>query len=218
MLRRIVKLIVIVAFAVGLTSARGNGRSGSGPSSLYSAGLEVVEIMSELARSEAYINACTGDGAVKSVIQRFAGGDYSAPKAVYAVSVSDKDLAAMAGVVTFNASEKLKTFIRKRFFGALMTQIDGMSGARALAAASLCVVSKTFVDENAGDDAIYLYTYDDAVPIAVTFTTGDDKSVSAAGVFVVSDRFQCGSADEIKASFKALTNLAAEVTEIQTEK
>lgn len=218
MLRRIVKLIVIVAFAGGLISARGNGRSGSGPASLYSAGLEVVEIMSELARSEAYINAYTGDGAVKSLIQRFAGGDYSAPKAVYAISVSDKDLAAMAELDTLNTSEKLKTFIRKRVFSALMTQINGMSGARALAAAMICVVSKTFVDDNAGDDTIYLYTYDNAVPVAVTFTTGDDKSVSAAGVFAVFDKLQCGSVDEIKASFKALTNLAAEVTEIQTEK
>lgn len=144
------------------------------------------------------------------------GRDYSAPKAVYSISVPDEALTAMAGSDAFdNASDNLRSFILNRLLGALMTQFNAVGGAEKLAASALCTASKTFVDENADGNAIYLYTYDNAVPIAVTFIVGDGNSVSANGVFLMSDGFSCSSADEVKASFR---DLAVEVTEIQPEK
>ena len=96
-----------------------------------------------------------------------------------------------------------------------MTQINGMSGVENLAASSVCTVSKIFVNENVADDVIYLYTYDDAVPVAVTFTVGEDQAVSANGVFVMYDQFTCGSSDEIKEFF---SDISVDVTEVQPEK
>ena len=217
MKRRSESFIVAIAlvFAIGL-SACGTGGGDSDTTSLYSEGLEIVQLMSEMVQSEAYINIITGDRAIKSIIQDLADGDYSTPKAVYAISIPDEALAAMAELDTLdNASDSLRNFVLKRVLGGLMTQLNAMSGVENLAATSLCTASKTFVNENADDNVIYLYTFDDAVPIAVTFTVGDNKSVSANGIFLNSDKFNCNSADEVKASFN---DFAVEVTEIQREK
>ena len=62
---------------------------------------------------------------------------------------------------------------------------------------------------------IYLYTYDNAVPAAVTFSVGEDHTISANGIFVLYDKFADGSADEIKSSF---SNIKVEVTEVSPEK
>lgn len=217
MKRRTGSFIVVVAliFAIGL-SACGSSGSDSETTSLYSEGLEIVQIMSEMVQSESYINLYTGDSSVQSIVQSLANGDYSSPKAVYAISVPEKSLETMAELDTLdNASENLRSFALKRVFGALMTRVNAMSGVENLAAASICTASKTFVDENADGDIIYLYTYDNAVPIAVTFMVGDNKSVSANGVFVMYDKLSLGSAEEIETLFDGFT---VEVTEIKPEK
>ena len=214
MKRRTGSFIVVAAlvFAIGLSACG----SDSETTSLYSEGLEIVQIMSEMVQSESYINLYTGDSSVQSIVQSLANGDYSSPKAVYAISVPEKSLEAMAELDPLDsASENLRGFALKRVFGALMTRVNAMSGAENLAAASICTASKTFVDENADDDIIYLYTYDNAVPIAVTFMAGDNKSVSANGVFVMDDKLSLDSAEEIETLFDGLT---VEVTEIKPEK
>ena len=49
----------------------------------------------------------------------------------------------------------------------------------------------------------------------MTFTVGEDKAISATGVFVMFDEFTCGSVDEIKAFFHPVP---VEVEEVQVEK
>lgn len=58
---------------------------------------------------------------------------------------------------------------------------------------------------------IYLYTYENAFPVAVTFTVGEDGSVSASGIFVLYEEFTCGSAEEIEAFFSDLGVVVNEV-------
>lgn len=212
----IVLLIVIALIMVLSLSAFNSIKSNVETKSLYAQGLEVVQIMSEMTQTEEYVDIHTGNSEVKTVIQNISTGDYSSPKAVYAISITDDNLAAMAELNSLDsASEELKTFLMQRVLGSLMTQINGMSGVENLAASSVCTVCKTFVNENATEDVIYLYTYENALPVAVTFTIGEDQAVSASGVFVMYDGFTCGSADEIKSLF---SNITVEVTEIQPEK
>ena len=213
-------LVVIVAFIMILSfsacSNNSNDKENAETKSLYAQGLEVVQLMSEMTQTEKYVDIHTGNSEIKTVIQNIGTGNYSTPKAVYAISITDKNLAAMAEVDNLNnASEELKDFLMKRVLGSLMTQINGMSGVENLAASSVCTVGKTFVNENATEDVIYLYTYENAIPVAVTFTIGEDQAVSASGVFVMYDGFACGSTDEIESFFSDIT---VEVTEVQPEK
>ena len=214
-MKKLIALVLALVIMVLSLSACSNNESNSKTKSLYAQGLEIVQLMSEMTRTEEYVDIHTGDSEIKTIISDISTGDYSSPKAVYAISISDENLAAMAELDSLeNASEELKTFLMNRVLGSLMTQINGMSGVEKLAASSVCTVGKSFVNENATDNVIYLYTYENALPVAVTFTVGEDQAVSASGVFVLYEEFTCDSADEIKASF----NDIAEVTEVQPEK
>lgn len=206
-------------FALGLSACGSSERSESPTEtrSLYAQGLEIVRLMSEMTQSEEYIDIFTGSGEIKSVIQTISVGDYTTPKAVYAISVPDESLAAMAGLHHLDdASEGLQTFLTQKILGSLTTQINAMGGVEKLAASSVCTVGKTFANADTNENVIYLYTYENAAPIAVTFTAGEDQTVSAGGVFVLYDGFSCDSADEIKTFFRDRIS-TAEVTEVLPE-
>ena len=208
---------ILLALAMMLSlSACGNSTGNAKTKSMYAQGLEVIQLMHEMTRTEEYIDMITGSSDIKSIVQKISTGDYSSPKAVYAISVADDALVSMTGLDSLdNASDDLKTLLTQKLRGSLMTQINGMSGAANLAASSVCSVGKTFVDENATEDIIYLYTYDNALPVAVVFTIGEDHAVSASGVFVMFDGFTCGSKDEIEAF---LSYVGVDVREVSAEK
>jgi len=196
-------------------SACENNKSIPETKSLYEQGLEVVQLMTEITQNEEYVNVVATDD-IKPIIQELANGNYSTPKAVYSIFASDKELEKMAEINGFdNISDNLKPFLLSKICSSLISQINSTGGVENVAVAGLCTAGKTFVNENADENIIYLYTYDDAVPIAVTFITGDDNSVSANGTFVMYDEFTCNSADEIKDFFNYIT---VEVNEIKPEK
>lgn len=203
--------VMAVFLSMLILSACGNNVGSTKTKSLYEQGLEVVSLMSEMTQSEEYIDLFIGNSDLNSVIQNISTGDYTTPKAVYAISVTDENLAALAELFGVeNISEELESYLTDRIFATLMTQINSRSGVENLAAASACTAQKTFVNESADKNVIYLYTYDEAVPVAVTFIVGEDSSVSASGVFVMYDEFACGSADEIESFFY----FEVEVTEV----
>ena len=213
--------IVVLVLVISL-SACGNNGSNTESKSLYEQGLEIIQIMVEMTRTEGYVDLLTGSNEIKSVIQNIGEGDYTTPKAVYAISADDENyitmFMTMAGLDNLdNVSDKLKSFITQKAIGSLMTQINGMSGVENLAASSVCTVGKTFVNEDADENVIYLYTYENAAPVAVTFIVGEEHAVSANGVFVMYEGFSCGSADEIK-SFSFFRGTTVEVTEVLPEK
>lgn len=209
--------IAAVLVMVLSLSACGTNEGNVEAKSLYAQGLEIVQLMSELTQSAEYVDFSSGDTEIKSAIQNISTGDYTTPKAVYAISVADESLAAMAGLNNQDSVSKgLKSFLTQKVLGALITQINGRSGMVNLAATGVCTVGKTFVNENINENVIYLYTYDNAVPVAVTFIVGEDQSIYASGVYIMYDIFPCGSADEIE-SFFSVYDITVKVTEVFPE-
>ena len=203
---------LIIVLSLSACSDKGNAER----KSLYEQVLEIVQLLSEMTQTEGYADVYTGNSEVKAVIQSISTSDYSSPKAVYAISAADDDLAAMVELNRLgNVSDELKNFLLRRARSALMTQINSMSGVENLAASSVCTAGKSFVNENAAEDVIYLYTYENARPIAVTFTIGENHSVSASGMFVMYDGFTCGSAAEIESFF---SDISVDVSEVLPEK
>lgn len=206
----------LIGLIIVLSLTACSGKSNTEAKSLYEQGLEIVQLLSEMTQTEGYADVYTGNSEVKAVIQSISTGDYSSPKAVYAISAADDDLAAMVELNRLgNVSDELKNFLLRRARSALMTQINSMSGVENLAASSVCTAGKSFVNENAAEDVIYLYTYENARPIAVTFTIGENHSVSASGMFVMYDGFTCGSAAEIESFF---SDISVDVSEVLPEK
>lgn len=202
--------VVLLISALGLSACENGADS---QKSLYSHGLDVIRLMCEMANSEEYVSLYINNADVADLVREMGAGDRTTPKSVYAISVDAESLAllaAMTDVSLDSASKELKSFIGQRFLGSLATQINARDGSNSIAAASICTAGKTFVHDTA-ENVIYLYTYDDAVPVAVTFTVGEDHSVSANGVFVMCDGFECGSADDIRSFF---SYMSVEVTEV----
>ena len=207
---------MLIGLVIVLSLTACSDKSAVEAKSLYEQGLEIVQLLSEMTQTEGYADVYTGNSEVKAVIQSISTGDYSSPKVVYAISVADDDLAAMVELNRLgNVSDELKNFLLRRARSALMTQINSMSGVENLAASSVCTAGKSFVSENAAEDVIYLYTYENARPIAVTFTIGENHSVSASGMFVMYDGFTCGSAAEIESFF---SDISVDVSEVLPEK
>ena len=154
------------------------------PERLYTGmdGQDVVSVMVEATRLEEYVQAYTGNAEITEIVQSIGTGDYTTLKAVYCIKVSDETLIGLAEVGNMDgASENLRDTIKDRVFGSLMTQINGMGGVNNLAASSVCTMGKTFVNEEVTENQIYLYTYENGKPVAVTFVVGEDGSVSANG-------------------------------------
>lgn len=213
---KILSVTMVLVLVLSLSACK-NNESSAETKSLYTQGLEVIQLMLEMTQSEEYIDLCGGNSEIKAIVQNISTGDYTTPKAVYAISISDENLATMAELNKLdNPSKELKVFLLQRILGTLMmTRINVMGGVDNIAAASICTAGKTFVYENANENVIYLYTYDNATPVAVTFSVGEDHTISANGVFVINDKFSDGSADEIKSSF---SDVIVEVTEVLPEK
>ena len=182
--------------------------------SLYEHGLDVIAVMTEMTQSESYVETYTGNGEIKEIVQIIGEGDYTIPKAVYAITASTEQIAAYAGLDSLsNASDELQKTMENKFIAALISQVNGMSGAMNLAAASVCTAGKTFVSDRISENVIYLYIFDDAHPISITFTCGEDSTVSASGMFVIYDEFTCDNAEEIEEFFG---EVGVTVSEVQT--
>lgn len=172
--------------------------------SLYAHGMDVIHLMAEMIGSEDYVNLFTVNTEIREIVDQLAAGDYAEPEAVYVLTVPVESLNAMAELGALdNASDALKQNLNQRMMASLVSQVNGRSGAVKLAAASVCTAGKTFVHDQA-QDMIYLYVFANTAPVAVTFTVGEDHTVSASGMFVVYDDFPCGSAGEIEAFFEEL--------------
>ena len=170
--------------------------------SLYSHGMDVIHLMAEMVGSENYVNLFTANTEIREIVDQLAKADYTEPEAVYVLTVSEEILNAMAELGALeSASDALKQYLSQRMMTSLVSQINGRSGAVRLAAASVCTAGKTFIHHDA-QDLIYLYSFANAAPVAVTFTVGEDQTVSASGMFVVYEDFPCGSAEEIEAFFE----------------
>lgn len=192
-------------------SACGNGSKGSGKT-LYEQGLDVASLMVEATRTEKYVEIYSSSSELGKMIKEIGEGDYETLEAVYAITIDDEKFRGILEVDNYNEiSERLQAALRNRMFGSLITQINGMGGTEELAVSSICTHGKTFVDDSITDNTIYLYVYEDALPIAVTFTVGEDGAVSASGTFIMYDGFSCGSVEEVEESFRAFN---VEVSEI----
>ena len=213
----------VAAFALCACGGSRAGTQDAGDISLYDRGLAVIDIMAEMTESEAYIGLTTANDGIRAIIQKDLAGEHEEPEAVYSVSIPEEQLWAWWDMAemeeteeTGEMSQELWTFLRQRILASVPSVINGMAGVEELAAANACTAQKTFAVKNEMQDVTYLYVYEDAAPAAVTFTVGEDGTVSASGTFLLQDEFSCGSAAEIEAFFEGI-GVGAEVGEILPE-
>ena len=181
-------MIVTVLTVLGLTACGSNKEEVS----LYEQGLEVVSLMEEMANSESYIQLFTGNTEINEIIQNIAEGDYSQPAAVYEVIIPEDNYQIVfeSAEVQTTMSEELERTMQKKVNAALVTQINALGSSMNLAASTVCTAGKSFIDQGFEQDMIYIYTYENTAPVAITFLQEEDGIVSATGSFLINEELQ----------------------------
>lgn len=213
--RKLIGALMVTVMIVSLCACGESGtlENTSAGRSLYEQGLDVISLMAEAAGTEEYVGAYTGNPEIMGIIENIGSGDYTRPKAVYALSVNETVLLGMLGLENADSiSDELKDNLLSRTFGSLITQINGYAGVNNLAASSVLTLGKSFVDNTLTEDVIYIYTYENALPVAVTFSVGENGAVSAGGNFIMYEKFMCETVAEVQAFFG---EFGAVVTEVE---
>ena len=208
------KIIVPVISLAALLLLGSCSKTAASPSSeLYHQGLALVSEMNEAIQSEAWVSLFTGDTAVREILSNAGQGDFSQPKAVYEIQFSDQAVTSLTGQADLTGfPESLQKRIHAAIQSAAPSQINALDGAETLAAASICTVSDTFVCDNLTQNTLYLYTYETAVPVMVSFVTGQDGAVLATGVPILSDSFSPDSPENVQLFLEGFGAQVSEIT------
>ncbi len=201
--------LLLLSVMLFLSCGKAEGKS------LYVRGMEIIATMDELAGSEEYFTLLTSDYTIfLDALKDFTKGDRTQPTAVYQL-VIDHD--AIRGVderaaVTGISDTARDYIVEKRIaddlssFGILLNDWGRPADSdysnderRQIAMAIFTRVEKTFVNSEITDDTVYVYTFADALPVAVSFTVGEDHAVTAVGTYLTNPGLDTTSADTIAA-------------------
>lgn len=198
-MRKMILTLFIVLTVLGTAGCDKNVKEVK-QKSIYEHGLEVIHLMSEMAQSTAFSSTYTGNESILNIIHKIGDGNYEEIKKVYMISFDKENLENMTELA--GMSDELKGYTMQRMITAIVSYINAYSGAEKLSAASVCAASKTFVSNELDHDSVFIYTYKDAYPVAVTFIAGEDNSVLANGMFLVNESFSCDSPEDIQNFFE----------------
>lgn len=210
--------ILFFAFALLLSGACSNLKKNEEKEpSLYERGLEIISIMKEMAGSDEFISLFSVDTEASSILREAGEGDFSQPAVVYRIRFPEdaflNSLLNFAETDLENLSPSLQESLKSKALSSIFNQMNArFGGAKALAASSVCIAENVFVYDGIEENEIYLYTYEDAVPAAVTFLKGRDDAVSATGTFVFYNISEAGSSWE--EMLELLEDFGADVEEI----
>ena len=139
--------------------------------SLLEHGLDVIDLMLEGIRSEEYIEIFISDEEIIEVLTETGKGDYSEPDKVFEIKISEEAMSDLMDMTDFDdLSEELQKVLMNRMLSSVTTLMNARGGTNLLAATSVANMGKTFVfDDEEFENCIYLYIYEDAKPVIVTF-------------------------------------------------
>ena len=204
----------ILAACLGAVLLSSCGVTESELPSLEIRGMQIVSMLEEIAESEEYLSIYSADPELLNIIATFAEGDHSDPKIIYRLTLSEENVKSLCGTdVLTSLSPKLQDFLEGRVQASIINIANARGGSTALAATSICTAGRTFVSDEISSDTIYLYTFEDAVPVAVAFTVGESSTVTATGTFLIAEELNTDSPESIREFFSEL-DLTVEVVSV----
>lgn len=199
------KYIRLAAFLLcALLLFTGCSRTQADEPSLYSRGLDVISLLSEMAGNDTWLDILTANESIQERITQAAASDYAQPSVVYQLSFPLAAASDLVNIPDFSAlPESLRTALSHRLYPALVNQINAAAGAEALAAAASCTASKTFHSSACTTDMLYLYTFESGCPVAVVFTPGEDSTVTATATLLLNEDFPSHSPEDLRKYFSS---------------
>ena len=162
-------------------------------------GMELVDIIEEMINSEEYLEVYgVRDEDVLGLIKDAAEGDYSEAEHIYELKF---DNLADDMVDNYNKLPRsLKDMMKNRAYGAYISSLNSVVGSTPLVAASMTTASSVFATDK-DENTIYIYTFEEGFPIAVTFVVNDEGICSASGTFLFgADNYDFSSAKKLEKS------------------
>ena len=195
-------MIGMLFVALGLTACGEDKEE----TSLYNQGLEVVSLMNEMVNNEAYVKNFTANDEILSIVKRISKGNYDVPREVYEINLGDNVSGLLFGEneSSITMSDQLKRVMEKKAVSAVVTQINAYGGATNLAASTVCTAGLSFVNDQIAEDLIYIYLYEEAKPVAVTFLSEGNGIVSANGCFLMVDEAESFGENELISLFEEM--------------
>lgn len=186
-------IVLCVALMLVLCSCAGAGEGAA----FVDKGLEIATAMGEMAATDGYVAAMSASDEIKAACA-IAGKDYSKPKGVYIVDVTspepDLDVGFSSDLLNRQLDNRIRTY--------WVNQLNGMFGVGKLAASAVLTLNNVFVGQEGCESAVYLFVYDGAYPIAVSYFVGEGGAVSATGNFLMVDDFSPANEAELEAALQ----------------
>ncbi len=152
-------------------------------------GLRLTQQMRKLANDQEYLKFCSHSKDVNKIVADIAQYQYDSPEKVFVVS----------HLIADNSNPS----INDRLVRSIPSQLNALSGANSLAAASLLVTEDAFFYKmNLKEPVIYLYLYEKDWQCMVIFRPVREGIVQANSCFVHHDKLnEIENADDVKSFF-----------------
>lgn len=198
------KRILCIALCLFLISAL--PACGEKKISLVDRGMEVVALMNEIASSESVRNTLSSESEVQYFLSEIQAGDYAEYRTVYEIGLPQdmNELILTAGYPESDLDnptlyEIYEDTVPTYIWNRVNLQSNGIFlPSSVLVASSVCTAKRLFTDSDLKMDTIFLYVFENGMPIAVTFTAGKDGAVLAQGQWILNSAFPTDTPENIR--------------------
>lgn len=217
MKKRIYVVLILISSIIICGCTKKTSTRNKVEKSLYDRGMDTISLMNEMVQSDAYTEMM-GVASLADAIATLKAEEYETPKSAYCILPSKDMLDTALAMIeadapgTKNLPENLKHTLKKKVLAGTASQLNARYGTSAIAASSLFTVSQTFVSHETTQDIIYIYTFEDAYPVCVTFSVGDDAAIMSTGYFIMTKDYE-DSEDGIREMLATLLYLGDSTVE-----
>ena len=184
-MKKLICLAVAILLCIGLVAC-------GGQKSLYDRGLEVIDLISEKMNNKDYIKMLGSETILNAVSEYLDGATFTNPTAVYELTMDVDKMLSMYEVSLDGMSDTLKREVRSSLLQSLSNQFNSSLGSEAIAASSILSSGISFKG-SIEKDTIYIYEFENAYPVIVTFIKGNDGVVGASGKILFVEKLDVDS-------------------------
>ncbi|MBP5443874.1 MAG: hypothetical protein J6Y60_11615 [Treponema sp.] len=194
MKKRVLIMVLSLACLIAFAKPRPKEESPK-EKTLMERGLSLIDFMLEKASSDAYMEMFMNtELGWKENANKIKAGDYSKPTAVYRLvkNSSTSVIQFMADMVDYDLSvftPRLKEDMENQMFFGFASLWNMRCGIYDVALSGTLSSGSVFDSDELKEDCIYIYTYKDAYPVAVSFKRGEGKACSASAIFIMDKDF-----------------------------
>lgn len=157
-------------------------------SDLYDKGLSMIEALETLKNDAGYIKNAGLTGELQDVYQRLKAVEYNTLVDVFRVSHLDDSIETFVAIAPEKMEDSSKAYFKENMVRSMGNMIVSYSaGVEELAVTGMLNYETSFVNSKLATSEAYIYCYQDAYPILVTFVPGSDGSVWAKAGYLFDD-------------------------------